>query len=373
MNTKHVKIAATAALAIVMLIGFSGCSREKTAEEIYNEKASGVVMILNEYFYSVTLPTGNTFYFSNIENGRLQGVAFSREQVKTTYSFGTGFFVDHYGGILTNRHVVNHYIRKSDVVHYVQNLLAALTVYAKERQEQTLYEGGKIYQYLNQNRNTEHSAYYDQQLKQRLYELGREYEQAQNYIRQLNMINAAQIAVKCHSKIGIAYNDSYVTGPNDFLPCSVEKESEDENVDLALIRLADGKTPEATWVFSTGIDSHGNIKENTADKLTLDQQLYLIGYNQGIALASTTEGIKAQLTSGKISQKPDHYRLLYTIPILQGSSGSPVVNSYGDLVAVNFATMSGTQSFNFGIPISQIRTFLSPKNNNKPAGLSVFN
>lgn len=355
------RILVTASAITISIMSILGCSREKSAEEIYNEKASGVVMILNEYFYSVTLPTGETFYFSDIQDGKLLNVAFSQNQVKTTYSFGTGFFIDNYGGILTNRHVVNHYIKKSDVIHYVQNLLSALAAYAQERQEKAMYEGGRIYQYLRQSQYDSRYASYDEQLKQRLYELSSEYDQAQNYIAQIKSISASQIAVRCHSKVGIAFNDSYVSGPSDFKQCTVEKESEDENVDLALIRLADAVTPQGAAVFSTGVDSHGKIKATSADKLTLDQQLYLIGYNQGIALASTTEGIKAQLTSGKISQKPDQYRLLYTIPILQGSSGSPVVNSYGDLVAVNFAAVSGTQSFNFGIPIHQIRAFLGGK------------
>ncbi|MBQ2493463.1 MAG: trypsin-like peptidase domain-containing protein, partial [Bacteroidales bacterium] len=229
------------------------------------------------------------------------------------------------------------------------------------RQDQAMYEGGRIYQYLNQSQTDSRYTSYNQQLKQRLLELSQEYDEAQAYISQLRRMDASQIAVRCHSKLGIAYNDSYVSGPADFKPCTIIRESEDENVDLALIRLADGTTPDNAAVFQTGVQKDGSIKQNTADNLTLDQQLYLIGYNQGIALASTTEGIKAQLTSGKISQKPDQYRLLYTIPILQGSSGSPVVNSYGDLVAVNFAAVSGTQSFNFGIPIHQIRNFLRGK------------
>lgn len=353
--TAFLRSLACAALISSMAVSAS-CSREKSAEQIYDENASGVVMILNEHFFSVTLPTGETFYFSGIEDGKLKNVAFSQNQVETAYSFGTGFFIDKYGGILTNRHVVNHYIKKSDVMNYVKQLLSALASYARDRQDQASYEAGKIYQALNQTNMYGES--YNAALKQRLYELKREYDQAQAYISQLRRMDASQIAVRCHSKLGIAYNDSYVSGPADFKPCTIVRESDDENVDLALIRLSDGATPEGAAVFSTGVQTDGSIRQNSADKLTLDQQLYLIGYNQGIALASTTEGIKAQLTSGKISQKPDQYRLLYTIPILQGSSGSPVVNSYGDLVAVNFAAVSGTQSFNFGIPIHQIRNFL---------------
>ena len=187
------RILVTASAITISIMSILGCSREKSAEEIYNEKASGVVMILNEYFYSVTLPTGETFYFSDIQDGKLLNVAFSQNQVKTTYSFGTGFFIDNYGGILTNRHVVNHYIKKSDVIHYVQNLLSALAAYAQERQEKAMYEGGRIYQYLRQSQYDSRYASYDEQLKQRLYELSREYDQAQNYIAQIKSISHVKI------------------------------------------------------------------------------------------------------------------------------------------------------------------------------------
>ncbi len=85
----------------------------------------------------------------------------------------------------------------------------------------------------------------------------------------------------------------------------------------------------------------------------------MIGYNAGIQLANTSQGIKAQLTRGNVSQEPDDNRLLYTIPTLSGSSGSPVVDEYGNLVAVNFAKVSDTQNFNFGIVAKRIKEFLN--------------
>ena len=42
-----------------------------------------------------------------------------------------------------------------------------------------------------------------------------------------------------------------------------------------------------------------------------------------------------------------------------GSSGSPVVNEYGKLVAVNFAGVTGTQSFNYGIQVKRVRQFVN--------------
>ncbi len=83
----------------------------------------------------------------------------------------------------------------------------------------------------------------------------------------------------------------------------------------------------------------------------------MIGYNAGPILANTKSGIKVQMTSGKITQLPDSDRLLYDIPTLQGSSGSPVIDDQGNLVAVNYAKLGNT-NFNFGIPVNKIEKFL---------------
>ena len=93
-------------------------------------------------------------------------------------------------------------------------------------------------------------------------------------------------------------------------------------------------------------------------QLKIDQQLYMIGYNAGLILGTTKQGIKVQMTSGKLTQLPDGQRLLYSIPAVQGSSGSPVIDAYGNLVGVNFAKLNGTDNFNFGIPQNKLVQFL---------------
>jgi S1-C subfamily serine protease len=84
----------------------------------------------------------------------------------------------------------------------------------------------------------------------------------------------------------------------------------------------------------------------------------MIGYNAGLILGTTKQGIKVQMTSGKLTQLPDGQRLLYSIPAVQGSSGSPVMDASGNLVGVNFAKLNGTDNFNFGIPLDKVRQFV---------------
>ena len=64
------------------------------------------------------------------------------------------------------------------------------------------------------------------------------------------------------------------------------------------------------------------------------------------------------MTSGKITQMPDGERLLYSIPTVQGSSGSPVLDKNGRVVAVNYAKLAVSDNFNFGIPLNKILTFV---------------
>ena len=60
---------------------------------------------------------------------------------------------------------------------------------------------------------------------------------------------------------------------------------------------------------------------------------------------------------GTISQRTAE-RLMYSIQALPGSSGSPFVNMQGQLVAVNYAGLNGTQNFNYGIRVKYLKQLL---------------
>ena len=88
-----------------------------------------------------------------------------------------------------------------------------------------------------------------------------------------------------------------------------------------------------------------------------NSKLFMTSFNLGPTLALTKEGIKSQFNSGSISQRTNE-RIMYSIPTLPGSSGSPVVNLQGQLVAINYAGLNGTQNFNYGIRVKYLKNLI---------------
>ncbi len=366
-----------APLLAVLLLG--GCSEKKmTSDELFKKCASGVVLILNEYYYVIHLPNGNDVYFSNFDGESLLNLTADKSEIMQQRSvlFGTGFFVAKDGKILTNRHVAAPQLDLAEVKQSYKSLLKSIGQLIGY-QQQLLSN-----QYDQLSAQIANSTYYDyygfphtdndavNRLTAQQQELSQQYGELESMKENLDM-DVSELKIESVCELGVAYNNTYVTTENDFKSCVVNKVSDKENVDLALIQLKDKQTPEGAYVFylpgeapekhdfwgKLGALFSSDDAEKT--KLTVDQPLFMIGYNAGIQLANTSQGIKAQLTRGNVSQEPDDNRLLYTIPTLSGSSGSPVVDEYGNLVAVNFAKVSDTQNFNFGIVAKRIKEFLN--------------
>ncbi|MBO4429723.1 MAG: trypsin-like peptidase domain-containing protein [Bacteroidaceae bacterium] len=376
---------------LLILVGCKNEPAKKTPEQIFEECASGVVLIYCEYYYSLTLPTGQTMYMAGLgDDGELVHLTADVNAIKqnTNRQFGTGFFIDSKGDIMTNRHVVDISLDEFDA----QEKIAA----SLRRERQTYLDSMDMARQAYTKLKAKKAECYS------LDFLGNVYVTNQEMLQKINTAMAAveewyegwrnlcnfisansnprAIKVRTYSKIGIAYNETYVDDFDDFLgenACVVRKISKCENADLAIIQLKNKRTPESAYVFDVSgmvvrekeSKSFGEwfnqvsfgeatTEESEAEDLKIDQQLYMIGYNHGIAIAQTREGIKAQMTSGKITQLPDGERLLYSIPTMQGSSGSPVLDADGTLRGVNFAKATLNDDFNFGIPMNLIKNFL---------------
>ncbi len=375
----------------MLVVGCKSESTKKTPEQLFDECASGVVLIYCESYHSITLPTGQTMYMTGLEeNGDAVNVTTDKELIKRNCNrmFGTGFFIDSKGDIMTNRHVVNVAM---DEFEAQEKIVASLR---RERQTyiDSMEMARRAYAELEEKKKECYSQDFfgnvyvsNQELLQKINIVMANVEERFNGWRYLcdfisANANPRAIKVKTYSKLGIAYNNTHVEDFDDFLkgnPCTVRKISRREDADLAIIQLKKKQTPEHAHVFDVSgkvmkekeTKSFGDYvnqiffgetvtEEVEADDLKMDQQLYMIGYNHGIAIAQTREGIKAQMTSGKITQLPDGVRLLYSIPTMQGSSGSPVFDEDGTLRGVNFAKATLNDDFNFGIPMNLIKDFL---------------
>lgn len=379
--------------ALICIFVISGCSGghvKKTPEQLFDECSSGVVLIYCEFYYSATLPTGQVLYFTGLDkDGNTINATMDDYVIKKNCNklFGTGFFIDSKGHIMTNRHVVNVALNEIEA----QEKIAASLRSERQTYLDSMEMARQAYMELETKKNECYvrdyygNIYADNEMLQTITEamsiVEARYERWQQLCNFISAnINPRAIKINTFSKIGVAYNDTFVDSEEDFFganACVVRKISHKENADLAIIQLKNKKTPEFAHVFemSKSVDGEietkpkgnilsrilqeGNATEGEdAEVLKMDQQLYMIGYNQGIELALTRKGIKAQMTSGRLTQLSDGERILYSIPAMHGSSGSPVIDEYGHLRGVNFAGMVSGGNFNFGIPMNLINNFL---------------
>lgn len=311
-------------LLLLLAAVVASCVEKKqvlTQDQIYGKFASGVVLIQNTYYYAMTFSNGFKIFFSGINNGELVGGTLDESEVKPVMAFGTGFFVSKDGKIATNSHVVSPTVDPNVARQDVLSKLNEIIYLLLSMQDR-------------HNRN-----------------------KIQDLVASIERVNSSDFKLSVKSKLKIVYNESTITGDADFKECTLIKDS--PNVDLAIIQLKDKTTPANRCVFKTGIDTQKGDKEKPDFTGVEDVKLYMIGFNRGPQLGVTQEGIKAQITQGTISQDTDETKIMYSIPALPGSSGSPVINQYGELVAINFASVDNTQSFNYGIKVKKLAELLN--------------
>ena len=322
--------------------------------ELYQTYRSSVALIQNSYYFKTTLDNGFEFYYTYSNN---KPVFYDTEEEAIADAgvvFGTGFFISPEGELVTNRHVVYPSIETRLIEKDINEYLGLIKGRIRSKIIETENEKAKLADYYN--------SYYEWLDYDKKAEIQDNYTSMKNDIlemeQDLQSLDFDPDYTNTEMRrifLGIAYDDTHVTSSKDFDECVPLRKSAIEEVDLAVIQLKNKTTPDHVLK----ILSLTETKENT---LKLNDPVFMIGFNHGFTLANTANGVKSQFTQGQITQDPDQYSILYSIPTLPGSSGSPIIDQWGNLVAVNFAKTHDYQSFSFGIPLAALQSFYKGEN-----------
>lgn len=347
------------------------CTSQKecyTQEQLYEKMSSGVVLIQNTYYYKISNEKYRSHYMLTTKNGYICHYFCNYDyydyhtvdSINANFSntlYGTGFFLNNKETIVTNSHVINP---KIDTIQLCNSIEACLVSEIKERTEylETAIENRSCcIRKLANNISLSN-------IERKFFNISDDFIRRNREVRDKllkelqdeDFINNYKVGI-CE-RIGVALNGSKISSNESFWSFVVEKDV--PNYDLGIIVPFElesfafrrySKNYKNRYVFKLPNETNKN-KNNE------ELKLYMIGFNRGPNLALTNEGIKAQITQGNISQNTDSIKIMYSIPALPGSSGSPVVNQYGELVAVNFAGISTTQGFNYGIKVERLKEIL---------------
>jgi len=317
-----------------------------TDTEIYDTYKSAVVMVKHRYGY-----------FAKIKGKEVQlNIPDLSEQIL----YGTAFFVDKKGNMISNRHVLEPWKSNEESEKIAINTRNFRRKIASILTNDISPDGYETF--IESNWYSASTDYHEGDDGEYENESGGEdFVNSDSHMID-SALATADIAASIPHKDYVSENhiEVYVktidisialhNSNEEWLPCDIVKVSDDPSVDLGVLQLSDKETP--NMVVAT-IDLNNSVTDDTS--LHPGEKAVMIGYPLGENLAQTNSGLKVQLYNGQISKESDGNKIQYSVTSTHGASGAPVFNDCGQLIAVNFSGVDQVQGFNFGMVAKQIK------------------
>jgi S1-C subfamily serine protease len=377
---------------VIALMVLSSCKDDQptklpdlSPQQLFEKFRTNVVLIKNKSYFKITFDNNTVGYFTSIYEG--ENIDFTLDETEAKKyaheNSGTGFFIGQDGIIATNMHVVVPSESMISKINFHQSIIESLqqtrdyafnhldycvTLLKKTHPEDTAYLKSAIpatvlYAMSNNKEDIDEDDYRNPNDTSLNY-LHHQIDSLVTQKEKLETLSSQKFKIEVvTAELSIQIDAS----SNNFntIPCHLYSLSQDKNIDLALIQTN-------TLTKPTGIKEDINLtsKQNNGglgntigikDTLKVTTPLYLIGYNYGDEIAKTADGIKVQLTKGEVIQENDPIRVLYSIPTLPGSSGSPVFNKKGQIVAINYCGYNQKENFNYGIMSWHLKNLINAK------------
>lgn len=267
-----------------------------TATDIYNRYKNAVALVEVKYYVRIHTKA-NDIYFG-IKADKEIGFSKNKTELQPLTSEGTAFFIDSTGKLITNHHVVEPWFYDRDLRDYFFTKV-------KPAIKRVLRENGW---------GDDDPKFYGE-------------------------LEAIYI-----------YPNGKTFSPENRIECSVHKQSDNEDIDLASLQILSGNLPP-----NVSIVSSAKIQPDEA-KLQVGAPAYVIGFPYGDALALNEDNeLNCTSTQGSFTQAPSKSYVQYSAQTASGGSGSPVFNEFGELVAVTYQGSTTGQSFNRGILAKYLR------------------
>lgn len=328
-------------VAILLIVG--GCILYQNfykwpTEKIYKTYSPAVCMVWEQYAYRVSFDVPDkeivnycyeilgldekTNIMVNAKDSTLQ---LSGSEIYT----GTGFFISEDGKIVTNLHIVKPWLSEEHKFEQQKIEQRVHLILMRKAQE------------LERN-----SIYYNDQ----------------SSALEATILKTAIPKIKVTGitlSLGIISNGLPFSEEN-LHECVMYKTPDDPQKDVAVIQVA-------THTLPTGVKQYVDLKRFQAKSNATQQGtgIHVIGFpiSTFMALVNTSgeaEVIQNQIQSGEITQDRGDIEFGHNVATYGGASGSPVFNSYGQLVGVHHSGLSqaGVHGFSQAIKIQYVLDLL---------------